>query len=144
MRIVLTIFAGEIMSPETPNGNPPSKKPMENFWQSKPMIVNMLYLGSFVVPFAGIGGIVVAHVWRNEATRTENPDEAWTISHLDYHIRTFWIGLVAGIIGLILSIILIGFLVLMAVVVWTLVRCVMSIQRCQYGEPMPDPHSFTW
>ncbi len=133
------------MTIETPQGRTPAPKTqLPDFWQSKPMIVNLLYLGSFVLPFTGIAGIVVAHVWRNEVINTANPDDAWMVSHLDYHIRTFWIGLVAMIIGFILTFVLIGIVVLLGVAVWTIIRSVMSIQRCQYGEPMPDPMTLTW
>ncbi len=133
------------MTIETPHGQAPAPKtPLKDFWQSKPMIVNFLYLASFMLALTGIGGVVVAYVWRNEVIDTANPAEAWMVSHLDYQIRTFWIGLVAMMIGFVLMFILIGIFLLIAVAVWVIVRSVMSIQRCQYAEPMPDPMTLLW
>ena len=100
-----------------------------------PTIVAVLYLASFITGVTGIVGIVLAHVWQGENRAP------WEASHYTYLIRTFWFGLLGSVIGFILTLILIGFFVLLAVAVWVGVRSVLSLVRAQRAEPMPDPQT---
>lgn len=115
-----------------PSGSP---TPAGGFDANRPTIISLLYLGSFITGISGLVGIVLAHVWSGES------DDAWTASHYQYLIRTFWIGFLASIIGVVLSIVLIGIPILMATAVWVGVRSVMSLIKAQKQEPMPDPET---
>ena len=57
-------------------------------------------------------------------------------------IRTFWLGLIGGLVSILFMIVLIGFLMITAVAVLVIVRCVLSIVNAQKQQPMPDPE--TW
>lgn len=111
--------------------------PSNGFDLNRPTIVALLYLASFVVGITGIVGVVLAFIWRGE-----RPGD-WTESHYTYLINTFWIGLAGGIVGGILTIVLIGFLLLGAVAIWVIVRSVKSLLAAQQRAPMPDPGSWT-
>ncbi len=109
---------------------------MGSFDMNRPTIIGLLFAASYLTGITGIIGVVLCYVWRGEA------HEPWEATHYTYHIRTFWIGLVAGIIGFILMIVLIGFLVLALVGVWFLVRTVLSLINAQKRAPMPNPETF--
>lgn len=101
-----------------------------------PTIVSLLYLASYVTGITGIVGLVLAYVWRDDAG---TPGREWEASHYAYLIRTFWFGLLASVVGIVLSVIGIGLLILLAAAVWVAVRSVLSLVRAQKREPMPDP-----
>ena len=100
---------------------------------NNPTIISLLYLSSFVLGVTGIVGVVLAYVWKNETA------EEWEVSHFQYLINTFWIGLVGGVISVLLMIVLIGFLLLVAVGVLVIVRSVLSLINAQKRAPMPNP-----
>ncbi|GGB91358.1 hypothetical protein GCM10011494_07180 [Novosphingobium endophyticum] len=103
---------------------------------NNPTIISLLYLASFVTGITAIIGVVLAFVWRGE------PKADWEVSHYQYLINTFWIGLVGSIVGFLLLIVLIGLLVWAAVAVLVIVRSVMSLLNAQKHMPMPNPS--TW
>lgn len=100
-----------------------------------PTIVALCYLGSFITGISGLVGLILAYIWRGEAR------PAWEKAHYDFHIRTFWLGLAASIAGFVLMIVGIGFLILLAVSIWVVVRSVISLLKAQKREAMPDPKS---
>jgi uncharacterized membrane protein len=106
------------------------------FQFNRPTIVSLLYLSSFILGITALVGVVLAYVWRGE------PRQAWESSHFTYLIRTFWLGLLGGIVSVLLMVVLIGFLLLAAVIVLVVVRCVLSLVNAQKQQPMPDPQ--TW
>jgi uncharacterized membrane protein len=61
----------------------------------------------------------------------------WLESHFRWQIRTFWWGLLWGLIGGILTIVLIGFAVLLAVGVWIIYRIVKGWLNLNDRRPMP-------
>ena len=88
-----------------------------------------------VVGVTPLIGLVMAYVARPEA-------EAWLQTHYTYQIRTFWIGLLYGAIGMLLMVVLVGFLVLLAEVIWFIVRSVKGLQALDRGKPIEDVE--TW
>jgi uncharacterized membrane protein len=121
-----------------PNPGPkPSPASAAGFEFNNPTIISLLYLASFVTGITGLVGVVLAFVWRGE------PKAEWEASHYDYLIRTFWIFLIGTIVGVILTIVLIGIPILIAVSVLVVVRCVMSLLAAQKRLPMPNPGSWT-
>ena len=122
---------------DDPMNTRPPATPTGGFDLNRPTIVGLLYLvGAFTGGLLGIVGLVLAFVWKGEA------HEPWEETHYTYLIRTFWMGLLAGFIGLILIVIGIGILILIAVSIWFIVRAVMSLVKAQRHEPMPDPLTF--
>ena len=92
-----------------------------------------------LVAIAGIVGIVIAYVKRDEARGT------WVASHLDWLIRTFWWSLlwslVIGVVGVILMLVLIGFVLLplglAAVSIWVLYRLIRGYLAFTKNQPLP-------
>jgi uncharacterized membrane protein len=96
-------------------------------------IVYILYLVGLVVGgITGVVGVVMAYIYRKEA-----PD--WLHSHYHFQIRTFWIGGLYGLIGVILAPVLIGFLILFFWLIWLIVRCVKGISALDRKEEIIDP-----
>jgi uncharacterized membrane protein len=126
------------MSDEPVSGGPvpPLQPQSSGLGLNRPTIISALYLSSFVLGITVIVGVVLAYVWKGE------PHEEWETSHYTYLIRTFWIGLIGLIISIILMLVLIGFLLIIAVGVLVLVRCVLSLINAQKQAPMPNPE--TW
>ncbi len=109
----------------------------DNWALSRPAIINWLYLASFVTGITGLIGVVLAFVWKSDADPA-----GWEHSHFRYHVRTFLLGLLGSIVGALLTLILIGFLILLGVAIWVVIRCVMSLTKAMKGEPMPNPTTF--
>lgn len=107
-----------------------------SFDLNQPTIISLLYLSSFLLGVTMIVGVVLAFVWRGDAKAE------WELSHYEYLINTFWIGLIGGIVSVFLMLLLIGFLLLPAVMVLVVVRCVLSLINAQKQMPMPNPG--TW
>lgn len=97
-------------------------------------IIYILYLVGFVVPITPLIGVVMAYLAKGEAPE-------WLASHYTWQIRTFWIALAVSVVGLLLCLILIGFLVLLLELVWFIVRCVKGFQYLEKGEALPDSSS---
>ncbi|AMO70510.1 DUF4870 family protein [Sphingorhabdus sp. M41] len=103
---------------------------------NKATIVALLYIAGFFVGVTGLVGFILALVWKDEVAGS------WEESHLQFHVMTFVIGLIVGTIGGILSFVLIGIPILLALAVWILVRSVVALLKAQKQEPIADPK--TW
>tara|TARA_R110000765_G_scaffold252503_1_gene353759 strand:- start:1058 stop:1420 length:363 start_codon:yes stop_codon:yes gene_type:complete len=103
---------------------------------NKASIVSLLYIAGFVIGITGIVGFILALVWKDEIAGT------WEESHMQFHIRTFIVGLVVGFIGVILSFIIIGIPILLALFIWILVRSVIALLKAQKHETITNPE--TW
>jgi uncharacterized membrane protein len=100
-------------------------------------LVYVLYLVSLAVGITGIVGVIMAYV-----NRTDAPD--WLKTHYRLQIRTFWIGLLYGVLGLLTVILLIGFFVLAFLLIWWIVRCAKGLKYLGRGEPYPKPATWLW
>ena len=99
------------------------------------MVVYLAYLASLAFPPLAIAGLVLAYVNRETA-----PD--WLKSHFTFQIRTFWIGLLFWAVSIVLCVVLIGFLLILATVVWFVIRCALGLNRLLRREAYPDPESW--
>ena len=95
----------------------------------------VLYLIGFFTAITALVGVIMAYVKRQEATPIEQ-------SHLQFQIRTFWIGLLMVVVGSILTAIVIGGLLLLFWFVWTLVRCIKGLMRINEGRGIDEPTSW--
>lgn len=98
-------------------------------------IVYLLFLANIIIQFLGIIGVVVAYVNKSDAP-------AWLQSHYQFQIRTFWIGLLYLVIGILLAMVFIGWLIILFWVVWVVIRCVKGIKYLDQHQPPPNPT--TW
>jgi uncharacterized membrane protein len=98
------------------------------------IIVWGLYIASYFTAFAtGLIGLIIAYVKRGELAGT--PFE----SHMTSAIRTFWITLIVGIIGGVLSFVLIGIPILLLLALWHLFRVIRGIIKALDGKPIDNP-----
>ncbi len=100
-----------------------------------PKLIYILYLAGFVVGITPVVGLVMAYIYHDNA-------EPWLQSHYRFLIRTFWIGMLYGILAGILCIVLVGFLLLFIVSLWVIIRCIRGLNYAGKGEPYPNPASW--
>jgi uncharacterized membrane protein len=65
-------------------------------------------------------------------------------SHYRFQIRTFWIGVLYSVIGMITVFIIVGFFWLCFVLVWWVVRCVKGMQAIAAGAPYERVETWMW
>lgn len=93
-------------------------------------VIYALYAASFLVGLSAIVAIIINYVKSDDVRGT------FLESHFRWQIRTFWFGLLWGIIGGITSLILIGWLVLLANAVWIIYRLVIGWVNLNDNKPM--------
>ena len=98
-------------------------------------MVYILYLVSLLIGLTAIIGVIIAYVNRGDAP-------AWLESHYRYQIRTFWIGLLYGLISAVLMVVYVGFILALAAVIWWIARCAVGLKYASRGEPLPNPASW--
>jgi uncharacterized membrane protein len=104
---------------------------------SPAVVVYALLLVSLISGITAVIGVVVAYLYRGKGP-------PWLDSHYTFQIRTFWLLLLGSLIGGALTLVLVGWLVLAALAVWLIVRCVKGLQVLGRNEPYPDPETWTW
>jgi uncharacterized membrane protein len=100
------------------------------------MAVWLLYLGGHITVITVIAGLIIAYMKRDAFAGTPYQ------SHMVSAIRTFWISLVVGLIGLVLVIVGVGIFILVALAIWTIFRCVRGLVRAINGQPIDDPRGW--
>lgn len=98
-------------------------------------IIYALYLVALVIGVTSIIGLVMAYIYRDDAPH-------WLRTHYQYQIRTFWIGLLYVVIGVITSFIFVGYFILLFWFVWYIVRCVKGLKLVSEGAPIAN--AATW
>lgn len=94
--------------------------------------IYVLYLMGLLFGITGIIGLVMAYMHRDDA-----PD--WLQTHYQFQIRTFWIGFLFMLMGGLLSVVFIGYLIMLFWVIWLVVRCVKGMKYLDQNEPHPNP-----
>ena len=91
-------------------------------------------LGFLTGGVTAIIAIVVNYVKREDVAGTLYQ------SHFDWQIRTFWWGLLWGVVGMLLMIVVVGFAVLFVAWIWTIYRVVKGWLKLTEGKPVqPSP-----
>ena len=91
-----------------------------------------LYAASFLVGITSIVAIILNYVKRGDVAGT------YLESHFTWQIRTFWISLLVGIIGVVLMLVLVGWIVLLADMVWVVYRLVVGALALNDGKPIVE------
>ncbi len=99
------------------------------------MVIYILYLASLVIGVSGLVGIVLAYVNRSKAG-------GYIETHYTWLIRTFWIGVLYALISAVLMMLVVGFVLMFAVAVWFIVRCIIGLQALGRNEPIKNPESW--
>ena len=79
-------------------------------------VVYALQAAGFFLGITWIAAVVIDYVKKDDAVGT------WLDSHYRWQIRTFWWGLLWGVIGGLLAIVVVGFVVLAADAIWIIYR----------------------
>ncbi|MEJ0060680.1 MAG: TIR domain-containing protein [Terricaulis sp.] len=98
-------------------------------------VIYILYLASIVAGITAIIGLVMAYIYKDKG-----PD--WLESHHVFLIHTFWIGLLYSVVSMLFLFVGIGFLMLVGVLVWWIVRCVQGLNYLSQRQPIPAPRSW--
>lgn len=103
--------------------------------KTMPIIVYACYIAGWVTGISPVIGVILAYVSKAAAPE-------WLQSHYVFQIRTFWLSLLFGLIGVLTLIIGIGALILIAVGVWVTVRSVVGLQWVLKGQAYPTPRNW--
>lgn len=98
-------------------------------------LIYILYLVSIAVGVTGLVGLVMAYIGKDGA------DEL-TTSHYNNQINIFWKTLLFSVISFVTMFILIGFLLMIATLVWYIIRVVKGMQALGRNEPIANPGSW--
>jgi len=119
---------------EQPQGEPSATPAMSDEAFASAKTLTMVIYGLYgAAVFFGITAVVA--VIMNYVKRAEIKGTLFE-SHFTWQIRTFWWGLAWTIVGFLTSFIFIGWLVLMAVLVWYIYRVVRGFLRLNDNRPM--------
>ncbi|MBV9826649.1 MAG: hypothetical protein JO001_13405 [Alphaproteobacteria bacterium] len=100
-------------------------------------VVYILYLVGLVVGITPIVGVIIAYVNRSSAP-------FWVQTHYQVQIRTFWIGMLYGLVAAATTFVMIGFAVALFSLVWWIVRCAKGLKTASAGLPYDNPTSWLW
>lgn len=114
--------------PMTGNGDMPAGN-AEPADASTAKVIYVLYLIGIVVGITSLVGVILAYVKRDDAP-------VWVQSHYRFQIRTFWIGVLYSVIGLLTWVFIVGWFILLFVLVWLIVRCIKGMGWAERGEPV--------
>lgn len=89
-------------------------------------------LSFFLGGITGLVGVIINYVKLDDVRNT------WIEPHFRWQIRTFWIGLLWTVIGIITTPLLIGWFVLLGISIWVIYRIVKGALALNDGKS-PEP-----
>lgn len=98
-------------------------------------LIYILYLVSLLVFITSIVGVVMAYLNKDDA-------DPVTKSHYINQIHIFWKSLLYSFVSVILMFVVIGIPMLLATVVWYIVRTVKGMNELGKGNAYPNPQSW--
>lgn len=100
---------------------------------AKKQLVTLVYAlqaASFLVGVTFIAAIMVNYLKRDEMAGS------WLESHFNWQIRTFWWSLLWAVVGLVLSVVVVGIFILIADAIWVIYRIVIGWLALNDGNEM--------
>ena len=97
--------------------------------------IYILLIISTIIGLTGIIGLIMAYVLMGDS-------EEWLTTHYRFQIRTFWIGLLYTMTGVILLGVGIGYAILLFTFVWLIVRCTKGIRQLDNKQPVANLESW--
>lgn len=85
-------------------------------------------LSFFLGGITGLVGVMINYVKLDEVRGT------WVESHFRWQIRTFWIGLLWTVIGIVTTFIIIGWFILLGISIWLIYRIVKGALALNDGK----------
>ena len=95
-------------------------------------VIYGLYAASFLLGITSIVAIILNYVKRGDVAGT------FLESHFTWQIRTFWISVIVAIIGALLMLVLVGWLVWLADMVWVIYRLVVGGLKLSESQPIVE------
>lgn len=103
--------------------------------KSNANLIYILYLVSVVVGITALVGVIMAYIGMEEA-------DDMTRSHYRNQIHIFWKGLLYSIVSALLVMVIIGLPMLLATLIWYIVRTVKGMDKLSKGQAYPNPDSW--
>lgn len=94
-------------------------------------VVYLLYAAAFLIGITAIVAIIINYIKKEDVAGT------WLDSHFRWQMRTFWFGLLWGILGAITWVILIGWVILAVDCIWIIYRLTKGWLYLNDNKPMP-------
>ncbi len=114
----------------------PEATPNTNELKTLTTMVYILQALSYFTGITFIAGVIINYIKKDDVQGT------WLASHFDWQIRTFWYGLLWGIIGVATFVFIIGYFILIANAIWIIYRIIKGWLRLSENKPMyvnPQP-----
>lgn len=108
-------------------GAPGTRDPAQGTIQ----LIYILYLIGAIIPIVGLIAMIIAIVHKGKDTSPVAD------SHYEWQIRSYWMYWVYAIAGIVLALLIVGYLVLLAAWVLWIVRSIMGLQSLGRNEGMP-------
>ncbi|MBS3805634.1 MAG: hypothetical protein KGY54_13890 [Oleiphilaceae bacterium] len=86
-------------------------------------------LSFFLGGITGLAGVIINYVKLDDVRGT------WIEPHFHWQIRTFWIALLWTVIGVITTLIVIGWFILLGMAIWVIYRVVKGALALNDGKP---------
>jgi uncharacterized membrane protein len=116
---------------EVPRGDAPVRTPEQlAALKQIAMVVYGLQALSFFWGLPALVGVIINYVKRDAARGTVYE------SHFEWQIRTFWWGLLWAVLGVLLAVVLVGFVVMAVSWLWMLYRVVKGWLKLTEGQPV--------
>ena len=95
-------------------------------------VIYGLYAASFLLGITSIVAIILNYVKRGDVAGT------YLESHFTWQIRTFWISVIVALVGALLMLVLVGWLVWLADMVWVIYRLVVGGLKLSESRPIVE------
>jgi len=115
----------------SPQGKPPAAVSDNGL----ALIVYILYFAGYITGITKIIGVIIAHIQVNILDPVAR-------SHYQFQIRTFWIGVLYLVVGVLTSLVVVGVFILLWWLIWSLIRNVKGILALNENRPIVNPQSW--
>ncbi len=112
-----------------PTTGPSSVEKLASLKQITQVVYGLQAL-SFFWGLPAVVGVIINYIKRDDARGTVYE------SHFDWQIRTFWWGLIWAVIGVVLAVVLVGFVVMAVSWLWMIYRVIKGWLKLTEGKPV--------
>ncbi len=98
-------------------------------------VIYILLIVGTLIGLTGIIGLIMAYVMKDGS-------DNWLQTHYRFQIRTFWIGLLYSMTGVIMINVMIGYFILLFAFVWLIVRCAKGLKQLEEKQPVKNLESW--
>lgn len=86
-------------------------------------------LSFFLGGITALVGVIINYVKMDDVRNT------WIEQHFQWQIRTFWIGLLWTVIGVVTTFVVVGWFILLGIAIWIIYRIVKGALALNEGKP---------